>query len=48
MQRYVDDRKEIKDDVNKKDEIESILEKQKLIDKAIAANTDDICKIGEE
>ena len=44
----VDDRKEIKDDVNKKDEIESILEKQKLIDKAIAANTDAICKIDEE
>ena len=44
----VDDRKEIKDDVNKKDEIESILEKQKLIDKAIAANTDTICKIDEE
>ena len=44
----VDDRKEIKYDVNKKDEIESILEKQKLIDKAIAANTDAICKIDEE
>ena len=44
----VDDRKEIKDDVNKKDESESILEKQKLNDKAIAANTDAICKMDEE
>ena len=44
----VEDRKEIKDDGNKKDEIESILEKQKLIDKAIAANTDAICMIDEE
>ena len=33
---------------NKKDEIKSILENQKLIDKAIAANTDAICKIDEE